>query len=79
MAGQKILALTASASDPKTMVAGTLEGVYRSVDGGTNWAQISEAGSKELHEVESIAIDPSDPKIIYAGNLASSMEDDGRR
>ena len=67
MAGQKILALTASNSDPKTMVAGTLEGVYRSVDGGANWAQISEAGSKELHEVESIAIDPSNPKIIYAG------------
>ena len=35
MAGQSILALAASASDPKTMVAGTLEGVYRSVDGGT--------------------------------------------
>ena len=27
--------LTASASDPKMMVAGTLKGVYRSVDGGT--------------------------------------------
>jgi photosystem II stability/assembly factor-like uncharacterized protein len=67
MAGQKILALTASASDPKTMVAGTLEGIFRSVDGGTSWVQISEAGSKELHEVESIAIDPSNPKIIYAG------------
>jgi photosystem II stability/assembly factor-like uncharacterized protein len=67
MAGQKIFALTASASDPKMLVAGTLEGIYRSVDGGTNWAQISEVGSKELHEVESIAIDPSNPKIIYAG------------
>ena len=67
MAGQSIRSLTASPSDPKTIVAGTLEGVYRSVDGGANWTQISERGSKELHEVESIAIDPNDPKIIYAG------------
>ena len=67
MAGQKILALAASVSDPKTLVAGTLEGVYRSVDGGTNWTQITEVGSKELHEVESVAIDPSNPKIIYVG------------
>jgi photosystem II stability/assembly factor-like uncharacterized protein len=67
MAGQSIRSLTAAPSDPKTIVAGTLKGVYRSVDGGTKWQQISEEGSQDLHEVESIAIDPADPKIIYAG------------
>jgi photosystem II stability/assembly factor-like uncharacterized protein len=67
MAGQSIRSLTAAPSDPKTMVAGTLKGVFRSVDGGTKWKQISEEGSQDLHEVESIAIDPADPKIIYAG------------
>jgi photosystem II stability/assembly factor-like uncharacterized protein len=67
MAGQSIRSLAASPSDPKTVVAGTLEGVYRSTDGGTKWQLISEPASKELHEVESVAIDPNDPKIIYAG------------
>ena len=67
MAGQSIRALAASASDPKTMVAGTLLGVYRSMDNGTTWKLISPEGSRELHEVESVAIDPIDPRIIYAG------------
>lgn len=79
MKGQKVLALAASASDPKTMVAGTLTGIYRSVDGGNEWSLISPADSKEIHEVESIAIDPADPKIIYAGtwHLPWKTEDGG--
>lgn len=67
MKGQSIRALAASTSDPKTVIAGTLLGVYRSTDSGAHWNLISPEGSKELHEVESIAIDPVDPKIIYAG------------
>jgi photosystem II stability/assembly factor-like uncharacterized protein len=67
MRGQSIRALTAAPSDPKVVVAGTLQGVYRSKDGGENWALISPEGSKEIHEVESIAIDPADPQIVYAG------------
>lgn len=67
MQGQSIRALTASPSDPKILIAGTLKGVYRSTDGGEHWQLISPAGSMELHEVESIAIDPVDPQIIYAG------------
>jgi photosystem II stability/assembly factor-like uncharacterized protein len=67
MQGQSIRALTASPSDAKVVIAGTLKGVYRSADGGEHWQLISPAGSMELHEVESIAIDPVDPQIIYAG------------
>ena len=67
MKGQYVLAVAAAPSNAKILVAGTLKGVYRSVDGGDHWTLISPEGSKELHEVESIAIDPVDPKIIYAG------------
>jgi photosystem II stability/assembly factor-like uncharacterized protein len=67
MKGQSIRALAASSSDPRTLIAGTLLGVYRSTDSGLHWKLISPEGSKELHEVESIAIDPVDPQIIYAG------------
>ena len=67
MQGQSIRALTAAPSDSKTVVAGTLEGVYRSIDSGAHWQRISPPENKEIHEVESIAIDPTNPKIIYAG------------
>jgi len=67
MDGQSIRALTPAPSNPKILVVGTLKGVYRSDDSGQHWKQISPAGSGEIHEVESIAIDPVDPNIIYAG------------
>jgi photosystem II stability/assembly factor-like uncharacterized protein len=67
MRGQSIRALEAAPSDSKTLVAGTLKGVYRSTDGGQHWQLISPEGSQEIHEVESVAIDPANPQIIYAG------------
>jgi photosystem II stability/assembly factor-like uncharacterized protein len=65
--GQSIRAFTQAPSDPKILVAGTLEGVFQSSDGGASWVLISPPGSKEIHEVESLAVDPNDPAIIYAG------------
>jgi photosystem II stability/assembly factor-like uncharacterized protein len=67
MNGQSIRALTQASSDPKTIIAGTLKGVFRSEDGGVKWTQITPAGSMDLHEVESVAIDPRDPHTVYAG------------
>lgn len=67
MKGQSVQALEQAASNPKILVAGTLRGVFRSEDDGLSWKQISPPGSVELHEVESVAIDPKDPQIIYAG------------
>jgi photosystem II stability/assembly factor-like uncharacterized protein len=67
MSGQSVRSLTRSASDPNQLVAGTLEGVFRSKDNGKHWERISPASNAEIHEVESVAIDPKDPNIIYAG------------
>jgi photosystem II stability/assembly factor-like uncharacterized protein len=67
MAGQSVRAIAQAASNSKIYIAGTLSGVYRSVDGGLQWAQMSPAGSTEIHEVESVAIDPADPNTVYAG------------
>ncbi len=67
MRGQSVRSLARSQSDPKTLVAGTLSGVFRSSDNGVHWMQISPGGSTEIHEVESVAIDPVDPNIIYVG------------
>lgn len=67
MDGKSVRALTQAPSNPKILVAGAIEGVFRTEDGGEHWKQISPAGSGEIHKVESIAIDPTDPKTIYAG------------
>jgi photosystem II stability/assembly factor-like uncharacterized protein len=65
--GQSIRALTQSQSNPEMLFAGTLEGVFRSVDGGATWNQISPSDSHEIHEVESLAVDPVNPDVVYAG------------
>ncbi len=66
--GQSVRSLAQAPSNPKVYVAGTVaNGVYRSNDGGQHWTQISPAHSSELHEVESVAIDPVDTNTIYAG------------
>src|SRR5271156_4924704 len=67
MNGQSVRALEQARSNAKVWVAGTLKGVYRSDDSGEHWKEISPEGSQEIHEVESIAIDPANPQIIYAG------------
>jgi photosystem II stability/assembly factor-like uncharacterized protein len=65
--GQPIYALAQAPTDPHILFAGTLQGVYRSSDSGATWAQISPAGSHEIHEIESLAVDPGNPDTVYAG------------
>jgi photosystem II stability/assembly factor-like uncharacterized protein len=65
--GQPVHALAEAPSDPQILYAGTLEGVFRSGDGGTTWTQISPPGSHEIHEIESLAVDPRNPDTVYAG------------
>lgn len=67
MFGHSVRSLTRAASDPNILVCGTLQGVYRSVDDGRHWTMISPQGSLEIHEVESVAIDPQNTAVIYAG------------
>jgi len=49
------------------MAAGADSGVYLTRDGGTSWKLISPPGDPELRPVVSLAFDPGDSKIIYAG------------
>jgi photosystem II stability/assembly factor-like uncharacterized protein len=65
--GQPVHAVIQAPSDARTLFAGTLEGVYRTSDGGATWKRISPEGSKEIHEIESLAVDPRNPDILFAG------------
>jgi photosystem II stability/assembly factor-like uncharacterized protein len=65
--GQSVRAFVRAPSQPRTFFAGTLQGVFRSTDSCTTWTQISPQGSREIHEVESLAVDPVDVNVVYAG------------
>src|ERR1700674_3713213 len=79
MRGKSVRAMAIAASDPKILVAGALDGVYRSKDGGSHWVRISPANDANIKNVESIAINPQDPGVVYAGtwHLAWKTSDGG--
>ena len=78
MHGKSIRALAIASSDSKTLVAGALDGVFRSTDSGKSWQRIS-SSNQEIHNIESIAVDPKDPNVVYAGtwHLAWKTDDGG--
>jgi photosystem II stability/assembly factor-like uncharacterized protein len=65
--GKSVQALAVAQGDPQTLVAGALDGLYRSQDGGKSWERISPVGDPDLKNFESVAIDPRDAQVIYAG------------
>jgi photosystem II stability/assembly factor-like uncharacterized protein len=67
-----LLSLAIDPLETATLYAGTLEGVYKSVDGGLTWIR-SSAGLPTGHIV-SLAIHPGNPNVIYAG-LADTSRD----
>jgi photosystem II stability/assembly factor-like uncharacterized protein len=80
LAGQVVRALAMARSDSNVLVAGTLDGVYRSRDASKTWERISPEHHEELRNLDSIAIDPRDPQTIYAGtfHLPWKTADGGR-
>ena len=67
LAGKPVWSLTLWSADPHRMAAGTADGVYLSNDGGDSWRRISPEDDKELRPVVSLAFDPGDSKVLYAG------------
>jgi len=78
--GKSIQALALAESLPGMLVAGALDGLYRSLDWGENWQRITPEGHSDLKNFESVAIDSRDPRIIYAGtwHLPWKSGDGGR-
>jgi photosystem II stability/assembly factor-like uncharacterized protein len=78
--GKSLRALSMAASDPKILVVGALDGIYRSGNGGRDFERISPANHAEIKNVESVAIDPLNPDVIYAGtwHLPWKTEDGGK-
>ena len=49
------------------MATGTDTGLFKTTDGGLTWTRISPADNRELQPVVSVAFDPKDPNVLYAG------------
>jgi photosystem II stability/assembly factor-like uncharacterized protein len=67
LAHETVRALTQSPTDPKLLLAGSLTGVYRSLDEGASWVKITPDNHPDLNRFDSLAFDPKDNNIIYAG------------
>jgi photosystem II stability/assembly factor-like uncharacterized protein len=68
-AGGQVRSLAVSEADPTRVLAGTccyLGGVYRSLNGGESW-QAASAGLAGDSNIWSVAVDPSDPGVVFAG------------
>jgi photosystem II stability/assembly factor-like uncharacterized protein len=79
MHGKSVRAMAMSASDSKVLVVGALDGVFRTKNGGNSWERISPPSPAEVKNIESIAIDPKNPDVVYAGtwHLAWKTADGG--
>ncbi len=64
---ESVRALAIAPSDAGFLVAGSLSGVFASPDAGESWRRITPRDHPELRNVESVAIDPRDPRVIYVG------------
>jgi len=64
---ETVRALAQAPTNPKLFVAGSLTGLYRSKDDGNTWERITPANHDDLRNFDSVAFDPKDENIIYAG------------
>ena len=76
---QRVCRLARSASTPSLLLAGGIDGLYKSQDSGATWQAVPIQGiTANFCEGGAVAIDPHDPQKIYAGlknaRLASSSD-----
>jgi len=64
---ETVRALAQSSTNPDLLLAGALSGVYRSQDDGASWTKITPDNHPDLNRFDSVAFDPKDNNIIYAG------------
>ena len=67
LAHETVRALAQAPTDPKLLLAGALSGIYRSSDEGATWERITPANHSDLRNFDSVAFDPKDTNVIYAG------------
>ena len=64
--GGRVVAVAGDVSDPMVHYFGGVGGVWKTIDGGTYWENVSD-GYFKSSAVGAIAVSESDPRIIYVG------------
>lgn len=59
--------MTQSKFNPDVLIVGTFNGIFRSDDAANSWEQLPTQSTPGLLHVESLAMDPRNTDIIYAG------------
>lgn len=79
MRDSQVWSLAVWQADPHFIAAGTEDGIFLSTDAGDSWRRISSPGIWQLRPVVSLAFDPVNRSIIYAGtpHLPWKTEDGG--
>src|SRR5829696_2472019 len=72
--GGQIPTLISTTADARVLYAGNAGGVFRSEDGGSTWSDISGQPGSRLHNVIILAVDPRDPRTIYAAKQLNEYE-----
>src|SRR5436190_147375 len=67
LAHENVRAIAQAPTRKNTFVVGAVSGVYRSNDDGNTWERITPEKHADLRNFDSIAFDPRDENIIYAG------------
>jgi len=62
-----VRAIAVFRGNPQVMAAGTDTGVFQSMDAGLAWTRISPSENRQLQPVVSVAFDPKDGNVVYAG------------
>ncbi len=62
-----VRSLVSAPSKPTRFISGTLRGVMMSDDSGKTWTRISDPQNAEMQGITAVAVDPTNPDIIYAG------------
>jgi len=77
---KQVWSLTSWAADGRVMAAGAQDGVYLSRDGGETWTPSAGRASSGPRPVVSLAFDPANRDILYAGtpHLAWKTTDGGK-
>jgi photosystem II stability/assembly factor-like uncharacterized protein len=57
---------------PETLYAGSYFGVYKTINGGTNWTLLN-AGLPSLPGLQDLVIDPNAPTTLYAGTSSHGI------
>lgn len=64
---EAVYAITQSSKNPDMFVVGTYHGVFVSFDSANSWKKLPNENVPGLINVESVAIDPRDTNVIFAG------------